>query len=58
MNKHPWLNPSDGSVQALGGLDKLRHDYLVADYLRDSAGENIVASVHIEALWDAADPVG
>jgi predicted TIM-barrel fold metal-dependent hydrolase len=58
MNKHPWLSPSDGSVKALGGLDKLRHNYLVADYLRDSAGQNIVASVHIEALWDTADPVG
>jgi predicted TIM-barrel fold metal-dependent hydrolase len=58
MDKHPWLRPSDGSLQALGGLDKLRRNYLVADYLRDSACQNIVASVHIEALWDAADPVG
>lgn len=58
LNKHPWLSPSDGTVQALGGLEKLRHDYLVADYLRDSAGQNIVASVHIEALWDLGDPVG
>ena len=24
----------------------------------DSANQNIVASVHIEALWDATDPVG
>ena len=47
-----------GSVQALGGLEKLQRDYLVADYLRDSVKQNIVASVHIEALWDASDPVG
>jgi predicted TIM-barrel fold metal-dependent hydrolase len=58
MNKHAWLSPSGGSVQALGGLEKLRRNYLVEDYLRDSANQNIVASVHIEALWDAADPVG
>ena len=48
------LSPSDGSVQALGGLDKLRHDDLVADYLPRFCRSNIVASVHIEALWDAA----
>jgi predicted TIM-barrel fold metal-dependent hydrolase len=58
MNKHAWLSPSDGSVQALGGLEKLRRNYLVEDYLRDSANQNIVGSVHIEALWDATDPVG
>jgi predicted TIM-barrel fold metal-dependent hydrolase len=58
MDKHPWLRPSDGAVQALGGLEKLRRNYLVNDYLSDSASENVVASVHIEALWDASDPLG
>ena len=58
MDKHPWLRPADGGVQALGGLDKLRESYLVADYLRDTANQPITASVHIEALWDPADPVG
>ena len=58
MNKHPWLSPSGGAVQALGGLEKLRRDYVVADYLRDAANQNIVASVHIEALWDRSDPLG
>lgn len=58
MRKHAWLMPSDGSVQALGGLEKLRHDFGVADYLRDSANQDIVATVHIEALWDRADVLG
>jgi predicted TIM-barrel fold metal-dependent hydrolase len=58
MNKHPWLSPSDGSVQALGGLEELRRNYLVADYRRDSANQNIVASIHIEAQWDRSDPLG
>jgi predicted TIM-barrel fold metal-dependent hydrolase len=57
MGKHPWLSPSDSAVP-LPGLEDLRRDYLVEDYLRDSAAHNIVATVHIEALWDAADPVG
>jgi predicted TIM-barrel fold metal-dependent hydrolase len=57
MGKHPWLSPSDPTVQAVAGLSKIAHDYLVEDYVRDSRGHNIVATVHIEALW-AGDPVG
>src|SRR5512147_1628917 len=58
MDKHPWLRPSDGEVQALGGLGKIRRNYGVEDYRAASARQGIVASVHIEALWDAQDPVG
>jgi predicted TIM-barrel fold metal-dependent hydrolase len=58
MDKHPWLRPAGGSVEALGGLDKIRRTFLVEDYLRDSAGLNIVASVHVEALWDPTDRLG
>lgn len=58
MGKHPWLSPSNGAVQALGGLEKLRHDFVVEDYLRDSGNQPIVATVHIEALWDAKEPLG
>ena len=58
MDKRPWLSASNGSVKALGGLERLRRTYLVADYLRDTAAQNIVASVHIEALWDASDSLG
>lgn len=58
MGKHPWLAPSDNSVSALGGLEDLMRDYVVEDYLRDAKGHNVVATVHIEALWDAEDPVG
>ena len=57
MGKHPWLSPSDPSVQAVAGLSEIAHDYLVDDYLRDSDGHDVVATVHIEALW-AGDPVG
>ena len=58
MRKHAWLLPSGGGVQALGGLERLRRDVLVADYLRDSANQEIVATVHIEAQWDRADVLG
>jgi len=57
MGKHPWLIPSDSAVP-LAGLQDLMHDYVVRDYLADSTGHNIVATIHIEALWDASDPLG
>lgn len=58
MRKHPWLMPGGGAVQALGGLERLRHDFGAADYRRDSAGQDIAAAVHIEALWDRGDVLG
>jgi predicted TIM-barrel fold metal-dependent hydrolase len=54
MDRHPWLRPTNSTIQALGNLAPLRRNYLVDDYLRDVAGQHIVASVHIEALWDRA----
>lgn len=58
MGKHPWLTPTEGGVQALGGLDKLRRNFLPADYAEAAAGQNVVATVHIEALWQAGDELG
>ena len=36
----------------------MQRDFLPNHYLSDFAKENIVGSVHVEALWDPADPVG
>jgi len=55
MDRHPWLRPMGGAIQALGDLAPIRRDYLVDDYRRDAANQNVVASVHIEAAWDRAD---
>ncbi len=41
-----------------GDYSALRRSYLPADYRRDSAGQNIVKTVHVETEWDPADPVG
>ena len=57
MGCHPWLSAS-GATAALGGLEAIRHNFLPPDYRRDAARQNIVATVHIEALWRADDPVG
>ena len=35
----------------------LQRDYLVADLLADTADLPLVASVHVEAAHDTADPV-
>jgi predicted TIM-barrel fold metal-dependent hydrolase len=55
MDRHPWLRPTGGAIQALGDLTSIRRNYLVDDYRRDAANQNVVASVHIEAAWDRAD---
>lgn len=55
MDRHPWLRPTGGAIQALGDLDAIRRNYLVDDYRRDTANQNVVASVHIEAAWDRGD---
>jgi predicted TIM-barrel fold metal-dependent hydrolase len=51
---YPWLLPT-GGFAVLPDMDVLRRDYLVEEYLRDTEGQNVVASVHIEAL--PADPI-
>jgi predicted TIM-barrel fold metal-dependent hydrolase len=55
MDRHPWLRPTGGAIEALGDLSTIRRNYLVDDYRRDAANQNVVASVHVEAGWDRAD---
>jgi predicted TIM-barrel fold metal-dependent hydrolase len=56
MGRHPWL-ASDGEVSgALPGLDRIARDFGVAEYRAGAAGQDIAATVHVEALW-SGDPV-
>jgi predicted TIM-barrel fold metal-dependent hydrolase len=55
MDRHPWLRPTRGAIQALGDLAAIRRNYFVDDYRCDAANQNVVASVHVEAGWDRAD---
>jgi predicted TIM-barrel fold metal-dependent hydrolase len=55
MDRHPWLRPTGGAIQALGDLAPIRRSYLVDDFRRDAVNQNVVATVHIEAAWDRAD---
>ena len=54
-NNYPWL-----TGKSPVGLDvtPFAHDYHVDDYLRDAAGVPVGRSVHVQAGWDTADPVG
>lgn len=51
---YPWLIPGSGFGPE-GMFDGLHHDYVLEDYRRDVVGQNVVASVHVEALWDPQD---
>jgi predicted TIM-barrel fold metal-dependent hydrolase len=57
MNCHGWLTEANG-ISALGSLETLRRDVTVETFRYDCGNQPIVASVHIEALWDPAEPVG
>ena len=58
LKRHPWLSPEAAGRSGLGALDPIRRNYLAADYRRDAHNFNIVATVHIEASWQADDCVG
>lgn len=58
MARHPWLGDHPELGFFLGDYSPLRRNYLPADYLKDSSGHNVLATVHCEAEWDRADQVG
>lgn len=59
LDRHPWLTrrPTEAEDMVYGSPAAIRRDYGVADYLCDAAGENIVATVHIEAGWEDGHPL-
>ena len=57
-NYYPWLSDKVEPAFFLGDYGAIRRDYLPDDYRRDAAGHKVLASVHCEAEWDRADPVG
>jgi len=57
-NNYPWLRPDVMVAHRYGDYSAIKHTYLPADYLRDIAGSNVVASVYMEAEWDPSDPTG
>jgi predicted TIM-barrel fold metal-dependent hydrolase len=58
LNYLPWLCDQPPIPFRYGNYSALRRDYLPADYRRDAAGHDVVATVHVETEWNPADPVG
>jgi len=57
MKAHPWLVAEPPIPFRYGDYSAIRRDYLPADYRRDSAAHDVVATVTMEGEWDEADPV-
>ena len=57
-NYYPWLCDPARSRFRYGDYSALRRNYLPPDYRRDTGGFRVVKTVHMEAEWDRADPVG
>ncbi|GAB2175528.1 amidohydrolase family protein [Dongia sp. agr-C8] len=53
-DRYPWLGSARRPQMVFGPSEGLARNYLIADYLHDIAGENVVKSVHIEAGFGGA----
>jgi predicted TIM-barrel fold metal-dependent hydrolase len=58
QNYYPWLCDPTPVHFRYGDYSALKRNYLPPDYRRDIGKNNVVKTVHIEALWNPADPVG
>jgi predicted TIM-barrel fold metal-dependent hydrolase len=58
LGKHPWLKEQNRKEMVFGDPRPLFRDYLPSDFCVAAKHQNLVASVHVEAGWDPADPVG
>ena len=58
LGRHPWLRVEPPEPFRYGDTRPLRQSYFPADYRADHAGHRVVATVHVEAGWDASNPLG
>lgn len=56
-HRYPWLTQKPSPIRVAGPVEPLARDYLLDDYLADTAGQNVVMSVHIDAGLDPSDPI-
>lgn len=57
QNRYPWLQGEPEDPRDPTGVGMLQRDYLVEDLLADTEGLPLMASVHVEAAHDPAEPV-
>ena len=58
LGRHPWLTHAPLPSFRYGDYTALRRDYLPEDFARDTAGQQLVASVYVETEWSLDDEVG
>jgi predicted TIM-barrel fold metal-dependent hydrolase len=58
QNYYPWLCDEPSIPFRYGDYNAIRKTYLPEDYFQDTAGYQVVKTVHVEAEWNPADPVG
>ena len=57
QNDYPWLRGAC-EPRMYGDYRAMCRSYLIDDFVADSAPHAVVKSVHVQANWNAADPVG
>ena len=57
-NYYPWLCDPVPVHFRYGDYSVIKRNYLPPDYLRDAGANRVVKTVHEEAWWNPADPVG
>ncbi|HLL27840.1 MAG TPA: amidohydrolase family protein [Xanthobacteraceae bacterium] len=57
-NYYPWLCDPVPVHFRYGDYSSIKRDYMPADYRRDVGKNRVVKTVHEEAWWNPADPVG
>lgn len=56
-NYYPWLSDKPEEHFFLGDYSALKRNFLPEDYRRETAGYDVVATVHVEAEWDRENQV-
>jgi predicted TIM-barrel fold metal-dependent hydrolase len=57
-NYYPWLCDPVPVHFRYGDYSAIKRNYMPPDYLRDARRNRVVKTVHEEAWWNPADPVG
>jgi predicted TIM-barrel fold metal-dependent hydrolase len=57
-NYYPWLCDPTPVHFRYGDYSRLKRNYMPSDYRRDVGANRVVKTIHEEAWWNPADPVG
>jgi predicted TIM-barrel fold metal-dependent hydrolase len=55
---YPWLTDPEVEELPFASIKNLAFDYLLSDYLLDTATVELAGLVHVEAAWDPSNPLG